>query len=74
MASFEIIVNQSPYYTIDVSFADQKFRQNAVFQENGEWLSTAMQAYADNYELNWVEAETVRLTSLEESENRVDDN
>lgn len=65
MATFKIVVDNSPYYVLDISFADQTFRQQTIFQETGEWLNVAMQAYADRYELDWIEAQQI---ALEESD------
>lgn len=56
MASYTIKANNAPYYDLEVTFADQVFRQTVIFNEEGESLSAALQAYADQYEAEWTEA------------------
>lgn len=60
MARFRIIDNSSPYYQIEVAFGDQSFTQSVMFQEQGERRDIAMQAYADRYEKDWLEAQQLQ--------------
>ncbi len=59
MATYKVLSADAPYFTLEVKFLDQTFVQNVLFQENGDSLAKAMQAYADTYEAEWIEAQAI---------------
>ena len=56
MATFEIISTNNPYYTVKVSFGTHEFVQVIVSDKTGAALQNQLQAYADDYEEQYVHA------------------
>lgn len=53
MATFTILEDQKPYYTVRVEFGDQVFDQKLVSSKTGAQLTSQFQAYADLMETDW---------------------
>ena len=51
MATFEILADNNPYYTIKVCFDGQEFVQTIYSETKGVDLFKKMQDYADEYEV-----------------------
>jgi hypothetical protein len=50
MATFHILADNKPYYTIKVLFDDKEFIQTIYSEKSGDDLAEQMQVYADDYE------------------------
>ena len=56
MATYSIVEATPIYYLVDVSFAGMTFRQLIASQLVNGNLSAMLQAYADQYEQDWLSA------------------
>lgn len=56
MAAFEITSDNAPYFAVRVYFLNLQFDQIIVIEKTGEERTIQMQAYADLYETEWVNA------------------
>lgn len=54
MATWIVLLESQPYYTVRVEFADQQFDQILVFEDIGENLVARLQSYADEYQDAWI--------------------
>jgi hypothetical protein len=54
MATFAILEATPIYYVVEISFADQSFRQLLATELLSGDLDTMLQVYADNYEQEWL--------------------
>lgn len=50
MATYTILVDNAPYYTIRVEFGDHSFDQLLISSLTGPALAAFFQSYADEYE------------------------
>lgn len=56
MATFEILNQNADYIFIAVEFLDQRFEQLIISSLSGSELTVFLQAYADQYEYDWINA------------------
>lgn len=50
MATYDILADNKPYYTVKVMFDGQEFVQTIYSENAGKDLSDQIQAYANEYE------------------------
>lgn len=53
MATYTILADSAPYYTVRVEFGEQTFEQTLVSAPTGAELEAQLQGYADQYEADW---------------------
>lgn len=54
MATYTILVDNAPYYTIRAAFDDHTFDQTIVSSLVGAELAAFIQDYVDEYETAWL--------------------
>ena len=54
MASYQVVSTVPPYHTVKVAFSDMEFTQPLYSTKTGAALNNQFQAYADEYEADWV--------------------
>jgi hypothetical protein len=59
MATIAVIEAKPPYYAVRVEFDTQVFQQTIVSSQTGAALDAQLQAYADDYEAQWLALEPV---------------
>ena len=66
MATYNVLADEAPYYTIKVEFNGYEFEQRIVSPLKGAELDAMLQGYADDYEAAYVPPPVIEVDETAE--------